>query len=60
VSTMTEQRDITKPTLDIWAQSLNNQRLAEDLRRLSEDVRYFGTTQRVALLREAARRLEPQ
>jgi hypothetical protein len=40
-----------------WAQSLTDERLAADLDKLSEDIRYHGREARAALLREAALRL---
>lgn len=43
-----------------WAQTLTDERLAQDLGRLADDVRFCGSPeQRAALLREAARRLTP-
>jgi hypothetical protein len=40
-----------------WARALTDERLAADLTRLADNVRWCTATQRSAVLREAARRL---
>lgn len=40
-----------------FVRHLSDERLAEDLERIASNVRFYGATQRVATLREAARRL---
>jgi hypothetical protein len=42
---------------DWIVQSCTNDRLAQDLERIADDIRFFGQAQRTAILREAARRL---
>lgn len=46
--------------LNSWAQALTDSRLADDLRRLADNIRTFGTDERDARLREAADRLDRQ
>lgn len=41
----------------LLAGGLTDEALAEDLAKVAEDFRYFNTSYRTALLREAARRL---
>lgn len=44
-------------TATIWAQTLTDERIANDLQRLADDVRFHNRVERKALLHEAARRL---
>lgn len=39
------------------ARSFTDERLAEDLKRMALDIRYFSPVERAARLREAAKRL---
>jgi hypothetical protein len=44
-------------TLDVWARTLTDSRLAADLERLADNIRWVWAEERTARLREAARRL---
>jgi hypothetical protein len=42
---------------EAWADRLTDDRLASDLCRLADDVRFYSPDERAAILREAAKRL---